>query len=296
MRNIFAVFALCVFVLASSANAQKTKQSAAQKRPTAVFAVIDNGKYIEPIGKIEKGKLVQFGDTPNFGKTFYAPNTNYTLVFAGGPDGKVSVTKSLVGTECAGNTAEVSVTSTKAKLKGFVMGLGTNALIKAKTPGVRRLPTATERTEIESLVRAEFKKQGVSDSAVKKLDYHNLTAIDVDRDGTPELVGSFWVAPTENDRNLLFFIAEKSSGGSYGFALSEYEAFTPDDIMSGKAKDLDNGILHELLLDSLDVDGDGVGEIFTTTQAFEGRNFDVYRRAGGKWVKAFQSRNHRCGY
>ena len=296
MERFFANWLLCGLVLTGSLAAQKANPAAVSKRPTAVFAVIDSGKYIEPIGKIEKGKLAQFGEAPNFGRIFYAPNTTYTLVFAGGPDGKVTVAKSLIGTECAGNTAEVSVASTKAKLKGFVMGLGTNAVVKSKAPGVRRLPTAAERAEIESLVRAEFKKQGVSDAVVKKLDYHNLTAIDVDRDGTPELVGTFWVAPTEKNRNLLFFIAEKRVGGAYAFSVSNYEAFTPDDIMSGDAKDLDNGILHELLLDSLDVDGDGIDEIFTTTQAFEGRNFDVYRRAGGKWRKVFESRNFRCGY
>lgn len=296
MKKFFAIWFFLGVALIGSLTAQKTKPGAASKKPTAVFAVIDNGKYIEPIGKVEKGKLVQFGEAMNFGKTFYAPNTAYTLVFAGGPDGKVTVAKSLVGTECAGNTAEVSVISTKAKLKGFVMGLGTNALVKAKEPGVRRLPSAAERAEIEALVRAEFKKQGASDSALKKLEYHNLTAIDVDRDGTPEFVGSFWVAPTEKDRNLLFFIAEKRAGSGYAFSMSKYEAFSPDDIMSGDAGDLDKGILHELLLDSLDVDADGVGEIFTTTQAFEGRNFDVYRRVGGRWTKVFESRNFRCGY
>ena len=43
---------------------------------------------------------------------------------------------------------------------------------------------AAERGEIESLVRAEFVKQKVPAAAAKNLKYHNLTAIDVNADGT----------------------------------------------------------------------------------------------------------------
>ena len=66
--------------------------------------------------------------------------------------------------------------------------------------------------------------------------------------------------------------------------------------MSGDLKDVDNGILHELLIDTFDYDNDGIAEVFTTTQAFEGRNFQVYRRQSGKWMSVFKSYNYRCGY
>jgi hypothetical protein len=266
----------------------------AQKVPTAIFAVLDSGKYIEPIGKIDQGVLKDISELPNFGKLFYTPKTSYTLIFASGVDGKAIVSKSLIGTECGGRTAEVDIAGSQAKLTTFVMALATNAQVK-KAPSTRRLPTADERAEIEAIVRAEFKSQKVPSSAVKLLHYHNLTAVDVDRDGKVELIGSYWAAPNAKDRRLLFFVAE-STNGKYSFTMSHYEALKPSTVMSGDMKDVDNGILHELLIDTFDYDSDGVAEIFTTTQAFEGRNFQVYRRTGNGWTEGFKSYNYRCGY
>jgi len=66
--------------------------------------------------------------------------------------------------------------------------------------------------------------------------------------------------------------------------------------MSGEIKSVDEGVYHELLLDTFDYDGDGTAEIFTYTQSFEGAGFDAYRRSGGKWVRAFDYANYHCGY
>lgn len=268
---------------------------AGQKAPTAIFAVLDAGKYVEPVAIVESGQLKEMSETPNFGKLFYTPKTSYNLIFGSGVDGKVAIVKSLIGTECAGRTAEVNVWGSKAQLSTYVMALATNLQLK-KAAAMRRLPTAEERAEIETLVRAEFKKNKVPASAMKVLRYHNLTAVDVDRDGFAELIGSYWAAASNKNRRLLFFIAEKGADGKYAFGSSNYANLDANKVMSGDVKDLDTGILHEMLVETLDYDGDGIAEVFTTTQAFEGRNFQVYRRDGGRWSSVFKSYNYRCGY
>ncbi|MGB7208076.1 MAG: hypothetical protein WBD27_05390 [Pyrinomonadaceae bacterium] len=282
--------------------AQKARLKPAAKVRPIIFAVIFDGKTIEPIAYIEKGKLTQppGGDEEsqklkNFAGTYYKPKTTYNLIFGGVIDGTVVVVKSSIG-ECSGNSAEITARPLRAKLKGFVMALATNAPLKTKVPGVRRLPTVDERNQAEKLVRAEFTRQNVSAASLKQLRYHNLTAIDVDRDGKTELIGSYWVSQKPTERSTLFFIAKQNAEGSYSFELSEFKNYTPDEIMSGDPKDLDDGIYHELFLDYFDYNGDGVAEIFTTTQAFEGRNFSIYRRESGKWVKDHESYNYRCGY
>ncbi len=288
------VFITSVVVCAAAlyANAQRARTVAPAKTPTAIFAVLDSGKFIEPIGKLENGKLADFGEV--FPKSLYAAKSSYELIFGGVVDGKVVVTKSLIGTECAGNTGEVTSTPAKAKLSTFVMGLATNLPYKTKHLFFRRLPTAAERSDIEALVKAEFKKNGVAAAAAEKIHYHNLTAIDVNGDNVAELVGTFWSEPAKDDRRLLFFIAEKGAGGAYSFTHKNYDALKTSDIMSGDTKDVDDGILHEMLVDSMDVDG--TAEVFTTTQAFEGRNFRVYKKAAGKWTSILESYNYRCGY
>ena len=283
---------------------KRGKAKPAVKPKAIIFAVIDDGERMEPIAEIGKGKLVQAmggdGDEKsllNFSKNYYKPKSTYNLVFGGAKNGTVTVVSSNPKSDCGKNAASITTQSAKAKLKGLVMGLATNDMPQKTASGLRRLPTPAERSEIESLVRAEFVKQGISANAVKNLKYHNLTALDVDNDGIAEMVGSFWAENSADERNLLFFLAEKSKGGKYSFGYSEYQKITPDQVMSGELKDLDTeAMINELLLDALDYNGDKTAEVFTVVKAFEGYNYNVYSRQNGKWTKVFESSNYHCAF
>ncbi len=294
LKILVSLWIIAVSVL--SVSAQKT----AKPKPM-IFAVLNDGKTLEPIVFVENGKLVETGDgeanpVKEFVKNYYKPQTSYNLIFGGIAAGKVTVKKGNAETECAANLADVTSVSSKVKLKGLVMGLATNAAMPKNGSGVRRMPTPTERTEIEKLVRAEFIKQKVSTNLLKILHSFNLTALDIDNDGKAELVGSYWVANKSNERTLLFFIAEKGKSGKFDLTYQEVENFTPDKVMSGEVKALDSGIYSNLLLDVFDYDGDGSSEIFTIKQAFEGNNFFIYKRDGGKWTKVLETYNYHCAY
>lgn len=260
-----------------------------------LFSVLSDGKVIEPIGAIAKGKFIEVDAAADRIEDHFKPGKGYTLIFGGSQDGTVKVIKKATG-ECAGESADITASPERARLKGFVMALATDGKFALKEPAVRRLPTREERSAAEALVRAALLKQKVAPAAVRTLRYHNLTAIDIDRNGDAEMVGSFWVEPNKNERATLFFIAEKSAAGDLAITYAEFNRYTPKEIMSGEASDLDEGIYHTLLLDYLDLDGDGVGEIVVTSQAFEGRNFGVYQKKAGKWTKMHESYNYRCGY
>lgn len=292
------LFALALFI-----SLPVVAQNANPESKPVIFAVLFGGSTIEPIAYIENGKLTQAegGDSErslisSFSEAYYKPRMAYTLIFGGAPAGEVEVRRTYPLGECSGNSTDVSTKAKSATLKGFVMALATNSGSTLPSAGFRRRPTQAERAEVEGLVRAAFVKQKVAVKSTGQLRSHNLTAVDVDRDGNAELIGSYWIAPNKDERRLLFFVAQKDETGKYYFPVSEYEVFKAADIMSGDTADLDEGVLHELLIDVLDYDGDGVSEIFTTTQAFEGRNFHVYRRDGDKWVKIFENYNYRCGY
>jgi len=304
MKKINASILLVIFIasLVSQIAAQRKRPPVKEKPKPIVFAVLNDGQTLEPIGVISKSELTATangGDEPKvlttFVNTYYKPQTTYNLIFGGAMNGKVTVKSSSPNSDCGKNLATVTTQSAKAKLKGMVMGLATNETKLIPAKGVRRLPTAAERSEIESLVRAEFAKQKVSANSLKKLQYYNLTALDVDDDGEAEMVGSFWVESSAKERNLLFFIADKESG-KYQFGYSEYKKITPDEMMSGDLKDLDTGIGSELLLDALEYNGDTTAEIFTINKAFEGNNFTVYSRRDGKWTKVFEGYNYHCAY
>ena len=283
--------------------AQKAKPTAAAKPKPIIFALLGAGKSVEPLAYVDNGKLVQpvsgsdeEAKITSFDRQYYKVGTIYRLIFGGANAGTVTVKSSDPKAECSRNMANVTSVSAKAKLKGNVMALATNAVATKKGSGVRRMPTAVERSEIEALVRAELLNQKVSALAVKTLKYQNLTTVDVDSDGIAEMVGSFWVDTSSTSRALLFFIADKGSDGKYSFGFSEFRDVKKDDVMSGDLKDVDTGVYHELLLDVFDYDNDGVAEVFTYTQSFEGSGFNAYGHEGGKWVKVFEGSNYHCGY
>ncbi len=302
-KNIYAksfVFFLILSFSILPVVAQKKRPPVKAKPLPVLFAVINDGATIEPFAYIEKGKLTQAAsgdpDGKTFGSIYYKSKPVYRLIFGGVDDGGAAVKSFDPTAECAQYMAQITATTVKSKLKGNVMALATDAPVK-KTTGVRRLPTPTERSEIESLVRAEFIKQKVSDNAAKNLKYHNLTALDVDNDGKAEMVGSFWVEPSADERDLLFFIADKGANGKYSFGYSNYAAVKKDEMMGGgEISMLDSGLLNELLLDVYDYDNDGTSEIFTYGQSFEGASFAAYKREGGKWTKAFESSNYHCAF
>ncbi len=302
MKKSLICVALSV-LLVSVTFSQKRAQSKPTKANPIVFAVLNDGQTIEPIANIKNGKLVEKGSSDDaenalkdFVKSYYKPKTNYDLIFGGSLAGKVLVVKSNLNSDCAANLANVTTASAKTKLKGLIMGLATNSKGKKPGSGVRRLPTAVERTEIEKLVRSEFGKEKIASKVLNNLKYHNLTAIDSNNDAEVELVGSYWIPTTTTERALLFFIAEKDKSGKYKFGFKEFQTIKQADVMSGEIKDLDNGILHELLLDIFDTDGDGISEIFTIGRAFEGNNFNVYKRDKGEWSKILETYNYHCGY
>ncbi|HEY0049339.1 MAG TPA: hypothetical protein VGB68_08655 [Pyrinomonadaceae bacterium] len=297
-KNFFVKSFACLLIINLSISAIY-----GQKAKPIIFAVLNDGKTLEPIALIEKGKLVPASDggdeakiKTQFTKTYYKPKTSYRLIFGGAVGGAVTVKSSDPTAECASNLAEVSTQSTKTKLSGFVMALATNAPPNSAISS-RRQPTPDERAEISSLVRAEFVKQKAAASALKNLKFHNMTALDVENDGKAEIVGTALVETSPTSRAILFFIADKNKAGKYAFGFSEFKAMTQEEMMSGAAiTAIDIGVYCELLLDVLEYDGDKTGEIFTYTQGLEGNGFNAYRRSGGKWIRAFEGSNYHCGF
>lgn len=288
---------LAALALSGESSAQRNVKPAAAK--SIIFAVLNDGKTLEPIAYVSKGKLqhpVSGSDELKvitaFNRTYYKPGTKYRLIFGGAEVGSVLVKSSDPKAKCSANMANVTTTSATFTPRGLVMGLATDLPGNFGT-SFRKRPTPAERSEIESLVSAEIAKRKFSG---RNLKYHNLTSIDVDKDGIAEMVGTYWIEIDPKTRGLFFFIAEKGNNPKYSLAVKDFRTIDEANVMSGDIRSIDEGVYHELLLDSLDIDGDGVREIFTYVQSFEGAGFTAYRRRQGKWVKAYEWSNYHCGY
>ena len=296
----FLTIALVSFV--STAGAQTAARRSTAKAP--IFAVLGDGTSIEPVGYVDgRGRMTPAIDGASerrvlnaFHKTYFAKGKTYSLIFGGKSAGTVTVTSSDPSAECINFLGKVTTKTTKTPLKGNVMALASAIKLTKPGSGVRRLPTPAERAEIEALIRAEYAKNGVPESATANLRSHNLTALDVDSDAIAELVGSYWVDLSPTERGLLFFIAHRGTDGKYMFGHSEYGKVSQSETMSEDIKDVDSGVYHERLLDIFDVDGDGVSEIFTYVMSFESAGFNVYKRKSNGWALHFETSNYHCGY
>ncbi len=300
-RNILIILSL-VLLLAASVFAQKPVAKKDTLTKKAIFGIFNDGKNLEPIVFVENGKLVELGEeasgekTSAFIKKYYKPKTKYNAIFGGENVGSATIIKDFAGTDCAANQAEISTVSTKFKPKGFLMGLATDMIPKKNTKLIRQLPTFTERGEINKLVMDEMLKNKVPIKNTGELRYHNLTKLDVDGDGNPEFVGTYWYNTAAKKRSLLFFIAEKNAKGTYSIPFTKFQEIEEKDVMNTDIKALDEGTYHELLLDMLDYDGDGQSEIFTYSQGFEGSNFNAYKRVDGKWTQVLETSNYHCAF
>lgn len=304
--SLIAAFAL--FAAMFGTNVCELKAQASKKRPPTakapIFAVLGDGTSIEPIGYVDgRGRMTHAIDGSSdrkvlnaFHRTYFAKGKAYDLIFGGKSAGTVTLTSSDPSAECVNFLGKVTTKTTRTPLKGNVMALATNLKMAKPGSGVRRLPNPAERTEIEALVRAEFAKNGVPESAIGNLRSHNLTALDVDSDANAELVGSYWVDLSPTDRGLLFFIAQRGADGKYTFGHAGYNKVAQSETMSEDIKDVDSGVYHERLLDIFDVDGDGVAEIFSYVMSFEGAGFNVYKRRATGWTLHFEDSNYHCGY
>jgi hypothetical protein len=286
-------------VLGQSKTARPKPQVVSSATRQIVFAVLNSGTTLEPIGYVSKGKLSETvngsgdkNEIKSFAKTYYKSNQSYALIFGGAKSGTVSVKSSNANAECAPNTANIRV-SGSVHLSKLIMGLGTN--LPVKTSGsTRRKPTASEKAEADAIATAEFLKEKLT---AKTLRYQNLTAINVGGSNGDVLVGSYWIELDKLTRGLLFFIAEKGRNGKYTVGYRDYRKIDQGDMMSGtNISAVDDGMYHELLLDYLDINGDGVAEIFTYQQGFEGSGFVAFQRSGSHWAKAYEFDNYHCGY
>ncbi len=275
----------------------------AQKHNPIVFAVLANGSIVSPIAEIEDKKMLGIDAISmdearlrTFGNYRYNPGKEYSLIFGGRENGKVIIEGFDPSVGCGKNMAMVSVKSDRAKLGGTVTALATDYKPKKEPRDTRRAATMFERQHVTLLVAEAFRKLKYSPEAIKTLTFQNLTVIDPDDDRRIELVGTAYIKPTPKDRVLVFFISGFDSKGDFGFGYANFEKYDESMVMSGEIEDLNRGFYSEVILDSLDYDDDGVNEIFTHSEGFEGTVYKAYKKQGDLWVKSFEGYNYRCAY
>lgn len=301
-----AALALLTLLLAlppSPASGARAQGGGSARTPAVVFAVENSGDEwtIDPIVEVgARGRISGAGvdedSLKRLSAAYYRPGRKLRVIFGGGDAGALTVKQATADRECFRTGALVDA-QTPARLGGNVMALATTSETLGKRAASRREPTAAERAGAEKLARTLLARRRLTPAQLRGLRTINLTATDLDGDGTAELAGTFRVDRGAASAELLFLLAE-SKGGTWSAAMANHDplrrADLPDPALFKEAGG--SGFFSEILLDQLDLDGDGTGELFTFGRSLEGVRYKIYKRTAGRWRRLEEFYVYRCAY
>ena len=283
-------FRALVLVIAIIAYLFSTAVVSAQPRQqTVIFAVSGEGSEASMDAvAIVSGKTFRppFADEQKnqqqkFAKNYFADGTIYRLIFGGGGAGTVTVKKWSEG--CNSIHAQVDVGGS-AKLGGQVRALATNSTSIGKRTPTRRAPGETERASVLKLMQNIYRQRNTPANLLNSIQVTNLTATDIDGDGKHEFVGSFTLAAKNKFERDLFLIA-KGDASSMRADFVKFQAYQPPPEQFLSSIDF---------VDQIDVDGDGLGEVFAVQAGFDAYAYVIFRKVGGRWREVYQGMGDAC--
>lgn len=290
---LIIVFSTIPF-LSSTALTQTTQTKGSSDGPVVILDVQQNAGtiFISPVALFERGQF-NFpyskinGALPRrrFVEKYFAAGRKYQLIFGGGEAGTLTITNGYWqdGSYAYGEMALAPAAN--GRIHGQLHALATNSNTAARPSIWRRSPTADERAAAISLAKDIYLQNKTPAAAISKMDVINLTAIDVNGDDKAELVGTFKAPQARSDRppHWLFMIAE-ADGQSYQATQVNYQ-FSPEQTQFPLGQ--------QLLVDYIDIDGDGTGEVVTVMTARDFKDFFViYQKKNGKWIQVFSGGGH----
>lgn len=284
-------FILLLFIITSFAesfaqNNGRRRQSPPQGKDVVLFdtAPYGNERIILPVVILRGGRYVAPPSFSNkaarrhFAATYYRTGQKYRLLYGGNELGTVRVKDRKT---CDTTAANVLVQST-AKFEG--RGLVTNSDSLGRKPGNYRELTEAEKTAIMKLVQPSFRRAGVDVPEFEGVA-NGAMAADLDGDGKTELYGTF--ATGAKMQHTLFIIAAPRGKG-YDATLLLFQA--------AKDKYGDQQIRWDLL-DGIDLDGDGTGEVIISVNDYRSPddwNYLIYKKQGGRWRRVYSGGGMRC--
>jgi hypothetical protein len=289
--------------------AQQQRRAPSTAMDSVIFAVTRRADAVfgfEPIAIYRRGNFVGSitgestpAELTRFANSYYRAGQRYRLIWGGAEAGTVVAKQSDRESDCAKAAATADV-ETSVQLGGNRMALATNSSVVGLAKSSRRAPTDDERARLKTQVERLFREKAVPASALDKLQTINLTATDLNNDGVAELIGTYMIRRGEKEIFIdqLFVLAEPAAAGAMkiGFVSHRHMKGTDFSDIESLESVGQSAFQTEILLDQLDVDGDGTGEVFTVSYSFEGTNYAIYKKGAKGWARIKEFYNYRCAY
>jgi hypothetical protein len=263
--------------------------------------LLENGKFKQPFPEDDEAGQKKIA------ANYFARGKKYRVTFGGGEVGTATVKSWDVG---CNNVHATGTVEDNKKIPPRLSALATDSESLGKKPSARRPPTDAEREGVMRLVRQIYRAKGTSAAALNILKTTNLTATDLNGDGTYEFVGSFVIETKAKARRDLLLIAEApgaqraaplkaadpagpsvsadasfSAGPPLKASLAAFQAYKLPPEGFDSAVDF---------IDQLDIDGDGVAEVFVQNHGFDAYGYSIYKKSRGTWRQVFTTTGDAC--
>jgi hypothetical protein len=279
--------ALVILLGTTAGSVQRRQPSSRNQTLVCVVSGEPDEMNMDPVVLVVKGKLrVPFPEyneaaQKRFAQTYFQAGRKYRITFGGGEAGTTTVKES--GQGCNSLHAKVAG-ETSVRFGENVRALATNSETLGRKPSARRAPSDAERAAMMTLVKEIYRQRKTSAAMLKLLTTTNLAATDIDGDGRYELAGSFVIETKSKLRRDLFLVAEPRDTG-YKAALVKFQSYKLPAEGFNSAVDF---------VDQLDLDGDGLGEVFAVQGGFDAYGYLIYKKQNGIWRQVYSAMGDAC--
>jgi hypothetical protein len=276
-------------------------------QPQVLFAVTDDsvaegGLAIEPVAMVTKTPgpcpgcwNVKFAKPPvgvreraaarEFTARYYGAGRTYRVLASGAEIGTARVEKE-TSLGCVSLAARVAVTPPRsARDWNRLRVLAIGSMHVAPRKAFSRDLTLAEDNAIWSLGERALRARGVHASLFKEMEGGDFIAADLNRDGRRDLIGSFQARdPKTHTAHHLFLIALSGDNG-----------YRTEYVWYFREGPIENTIETMSLVDTLDLDEDGIDEVITSTAYYESHDYQILKRGlNGKWTIVYRGGGSGC--
>jgi len=280
----------------------------ARPQPQVLFAVINRGEElaIEPVAMVTKTPgpcagcwRLHFVDArwnddmtdDVFAERYYRHGRTYRVLTGGFEAGTATVDKP-TSLGCVSLAATVKITP---PLPDYWPALAVGSMHVPPRTADRLEATDEEKAALTVLARRGYRDRGVRAAILDKTEGTDLLSIDLNHDGTRDLIGAFEIGSTTDldkilpahELHRLFLIAIGDGAGNYHTDYVWYFHWA-DGMSENNTEDM-----H--VVDTLDLDEDGVDEVITSTNGYEGNEYQILKRGrNGKWTIVYNGGGSGC--
>jgi hypothetical protein len=245
------------------------------------IAVIDGGEFHNIPGFDSHNEKERDAADERFEANYYRAGFPLALFIHGAAAGTAKV-KEAVGVSCICSTATVALSTALSRGE---LGLAVSEWEQPRLHPDRDRPvTLADKMRFRDAAIRFLTRKGATRSDASGVQVSGVRSIFLGRDLPNVVVGSAFLKQKIAMYELFFVMND--DGKKMEIALSSYH----------RATDLEDGTdsKQETFVSHLDLDGDGIDEVITTSYYYESWDYTIYRFQKGSWMAVYSGSGGGC--